>query len=143
MTETAGDIIRDAYMEILQSGDDTPLEASEMRTGIRYLNRLMGRLAASGYNLGFKTVSNPADVLTVPIGAIDGIVSNLALSLSSQFPESGITESLATKARLGMNAIRLIGAPVIPTKYPSTLPIGSGNQNGSGGVRDRFYDEPK
>lgn len=143
MSEKAGDIIRDAYFELLEASDEAPIEASEMQTGIRYLNRLMSRLAAQGYNLGYTNVSTPADDVTVPLGAIDGVVSNLAVSLAAQFPEGGISESLRTKAVIGLKAIRKLSVEVISSNYPDTLPIGSGNQCGGSWNGDRFYGTPE
>lgn len=143
MPEKAGDIIRDAYFELLEASDEAPIEASEIQTGIRYLNRLMSRLAAQGYNLGYTEVSTVGDDVTVPSGALDGIVSNLAIALAAQFPQGGISEALRTKAVLGMKAIRSLTIEIIPTNYPDTLPIGSGNQCGGSISRDRFYGNPE
>lgn len=141
MAENAGDVIKDAYFELLEASDEAPIEASEMATGLRYLNRLMSRLAAQGYDLGYTEVTNPSDIITVPAGAMDGIVSNLAVSLSAQFPQSGISQGLQSKAILGMTAIRRLSTEVIPSNYPSTLPIGSGSQ--CSGSNSRFYGAPE
>ncbi len=142
MPETAGVIIKDAYFEILEAGEEAPLSGSEMQTGIRYLNRLMSRLAAQGYNLGYTEVSTPADEITIPAGAVDAVISNLAISLSAQYPQSGLSQALVAKAQVGMTAIRKLAVEPIPSNYPDTLPTGSGN-NHCNGRRYPFYGQPE
>ena len=143
MPETAAVIIKDAYFEILAAGEEQSLSSSEMQTGIRYLNRMMSRWAAIGYNLGYTEVANPGDEVNIPAGAIDAVISNLAVSLSSQFPESGLNQALITKAALGMKAVRNLSVEIIPSNYPDTLPVGSGNTGCQSGRYNPFYGAPE
>ena len=89
MAETAGDIIKDALQEILVQGAEAPFEADETQGAIRYLNRMMARFAVDGINLGYTTVTSVGDLITVPDGAIDGMVKNLAVSLFPQYAAPG------------------------------------------------------
>ena len=143
MIVKAGDVVRYALFEILEASDEAPIEASEMQVGLFNLNTMMSRWSANGYNLGFTNVSTPADIVTVPLGAIDGIISNLAISLAAQFPGAGISEALRTKAVLGLKAIRRLSIEVIPSNYPDALPIGSGNQCSGDRSGGRFYGTPE
>jgi len=140
--ETAADIIKSALQEILVQASEAPIEADEAQTAIKYLNRMMFRFAADGINLGYTKVSNLGDPITVPDGAIDGIVSNLAVRLFPQFsaPTTQIDPILMGDAREGLKTLEMLGVHVGPTSFPSTLPIGSGNEwEGSWG--DHFYPE--
>ena len=85
MTETASDVVSDALTDLLVQAAEADLEPSEYRVAIRYLNRLMFRLDAMGINLGYTEVSSLTDPITVALGAIDGIVANLAVALAPQF----------------------------------------------------------
>jgi hypothetical protein len=137
MAETASSVITDALQEILVQASEQPIESSEMKTGIRYLNRMMASLDANGISLGYTVVSNPSDTITVPDGAIEGIVYNLAIRLAQQFDEP-ISPTLAASARTGLSAMRKITVVPLPTAYPGTLPVGSGNE-GDGTHVDHFY----
>ena len=124
MAETAATIITDALQEILVQASEQPVEASEMQSGIRYLNRMMSEWDALGYPLGFTVITNPSDLVTIPDGAINAVVLNLAIKLAQQYDEP-ISQSLAMAARDGMQAVQNLSVEAEPTLYPSTLPVGS------------------
>jgi hypothetical protein len=128
--ETAADVIKSALQEILVQASEAPIQADEAQTAIKYLNRMMSKLAASGINLGYTRVSNLGDPITVPDGAIDGMVSNLAVRLFPQFSSPGtqIDQILVMAARDGMDTLEQLGVNIGPTSYPDTMPIGSGNE---------------
>lgn len=138
--ETAGAIIKDALFEILQQGDEAPIEASEAQTAIRYLNRMLLRWDAIGYPLGFTKVTNLGDLVTIPDGAIDGVVTNLAVSLAPQY-DVQLSQALVTNAKLGLDAIRVLSFSIDPSSYPSTLPVGSGNEGNCTSNNNHFYPD--
>jgi len=138
--ETAGTIIKDALFEILQQGDEAPIEASEAQTAIRYLNRMMLRWDAVGYPLGFTVISSLGDLVTIPDGAVDGVVTNLAVSLAPQY-DVQLSPALIANAQLGLEAIRVLSVVVGPSALPSTLPIGSGNEGGCTSTDNHFYPD--
>lgn len=126
--ENVETVIKDALFEILQQGDEAPIEPSEAITAMRYLNRMMFRWKSVGYDLGYTKVSKLSDPVTVPDGAYDGVVTNLALSLAPQYDVT-LTQALITNAELGLSAIRVLSFSICGMNYPDTLPIGSGNYN--------------
>lgn len=126
--ETAESVINDALEEILVNASEQPVEAVEFQTGLRYLNRMMAEWDVRGLPLGYTKVTTPSDPITVPDGAINGIIFNLALRLAHKF-DMPIAGDLAGKAQSGLTAIRRIAQTVRPTNPPSTLPIGSGNEH--------------
>jgi hypothetical protein len=137
MTETAGDVISDALTDLLVQAAEADLEPSEYRVGIRYLNRMMFRLDAMGITLGYTEVSSLTDPVTVALGAMDGIVANLALALAPQF-DSIVTPDLRIRASDGLSAMFKLTRNIQPAQMPCTMPIGSGNE-GDRFNNDHFY----
>ena len=138
MAETAQSLITDALGEILVSAFEQPVEGAEMSQGIRYLNRMMSEFDAQGVALGYTEVSNPSDLITVPPGAINGMIYNLAIRLAESFDEP-ITQSLMMNAKGGLDAMRRLGITIEPTQFGGTLPIGSGNEEDF--TDSKFYPE--
>lgn len=140
--ETAATIINSALQDILVQASEAPIEADQAQDAIRYLNRMMAALSADGINLGYTAVTSLASPITVHDGAMDGIVSNLAVRLFPQYspPGTPIDPLLVQAARDGMKVMEKLGVTIIPTSYPGTLPIGSGNE-GDYVWNDRYYPE--
>lgn len=136
---SASEVITDALQELIVQASEQPVEAVDMQTGIRYLNRMMAEFDSNGISLGFTVISNPADIVTVAAGAIGGIVFNLALRLAGTF-DVQVSASLVSSARTGLEAMRKIGVTIQQTSFGGTLPVGSGNEGGAFGV-DHFYDD--
>lgn len=139
--EKAGDIIKDALIEITVLGAEAPVEAVDAQSAIRYLNRMMAALDADGIDLGYTEVASLADDITVPAGANQGMVFLLAQLLWDQYSDDRpVPGSLVFKARDSINTMRNIAVTVGQTEYPDTLPIGSGNE-GDGIRTNHFYPD--
>lgn len=139
--EKAGDIIKDALTEITVLGAEAPVEAVDAQMGIRYLNRMMATFDAEGIDLGFTEVTSLASDITVPAGAVDGVVAGLAVRLWDSFAEGQqVPSTLLARAVAGKNAMRAIAVNIGATEYPSTLPIGSGN-TGAFVTGGKFYPD--
>lgn len=139
MADTAATLISDALGEILVSAAEQPVEAAQMSGAIRVLNRMMAAWSSAGIALGYTAITGPSDAITVPDGALDGLVTNLAVRLAPQYDES-VTPELLKAANDGMKAIRQIAVTTTRTPYPCTLPVGSGNEwDIAGSVTDKFY----
>lgn len=129
MIDTAGTVIKDALFEITVQGVEAPIEPSEAQGAVRYLNRMMASLDARGIDLGFTDVTNLASPITVPLGAVEGMIFLLATRLWTQYSDgSPIPSDLVQKANEGIKAMLALAVRVGPTQFPSTLPIGSGNE---------------
>lgn len=128
MSETAGAIIRDALTELTAQADEQPVEAVDMQTGIRFLNRMMSSLDATGVKLGYTLVDAPNDVLTIPAGAVEGVVFNLALRLANGY-DIPVSQSLGMMASESLKTLEIIGVKIGNSNFGSTLPIGSGNED--------------
>ena len=137
--ETAESVINDALQEILVQASEQSLQTVDFQTGRRYLNRMMAMTPFSG--MGYTVVTDPSDAITVPDAAISGIIFNLAKSLLSSY-DMPLTAELNMSAKDGLQEIRRITVKVLPTRYPCTLPIGSGNEQENTFNNQHFYACP-
>lgn len=130
---TASYIAEKALKRILVQAADSGLEADETEDFYDSMNDYMSMLESRGIVLGYTTVSNPADYVTVPDGAVMGIIANMAIKVSPDYGGT-VSPALILEARQGMSAMRTLGRNQISTSYPATLP--------SGAYNNRFYTEP-
>jgi hypothetical protein len=137
MATTAAQLLKQSLQEILVQASEAPLEADDYRDAIFVLNSWMAGLEADGVDLGYTPVDSLSDVITVPDGAIMGMVSNIAILIAPQYGRP-ISLELSNKAKKGMATIYRLGQTVAITEYPSTLPRGSGN-TADGLWEDTFY----
>lgn len=137
---TAGEVARRAFTRILvESPEDATLDAKDYSDALDTLNDYMAQREANGIRLGYTPVTNVSDQVTIPDGAILGVVTNLAIQLA---PEYGglVSPDLREQARLGLNAMRKLAKRPGSTQYPQTLPWGSGNHNSTYQRRSPYYD---
>jgi len=137
--ETAQSIINDALQEILVQASEQPIQPVDFQTARRYLNRMMTTTPFNG--LGYTVVTLPDDPITIPGGAVEGVIFNLAKRLLTTY-DMPLTAELAQSAKDGLREIRLITVKVQPTNMPCTLPIGSGNEQENTYNTDHFYPCP-
>lgn len=133
---TVTEIAKASLYQILAEGADSPLEADEYEDYLNSLNWFMSALEARNIKLGFTTVTNLSDEVTVPPGAIRGIVANMAIEMAPMFGGT-VTPALSEQARAGMKAMRKLGSKLRPAQLPVTLPRGSGNSQRD--YNEQFY----
>jgi hypothetical protein len=136
---TVAQVANAALKRILVQAADAPLEADEYQDFIFALNNYMLALDAEGITLGFTEVSDLGDEVTIPTGALRGVIANMAIEVAPDY-NGTISPALVTAAAQGLQAMRIIGQTISPTSYPSTLPIGSGNEGANTFNTSRFYD---
>lgn len=135
---TVAQVAKAALGAILVQASESPLEADEYQDFIFAMNNYMASLAAKGVNLGYTNVSTLGDTVTIPAGALTGLIANMAIQ-SVPYYGGVVTPELAQTARDGMLAMRQLGQIITPTRLPSTLPIGSGNEDSTFGYSTHFY----
>jgi len=123
--ETAEQVVKDILQEVYVYSSEQPLEAVDFEFVIRYMNRYMAQLAVT-VPLGYTKVTAPTDLITIPDGAMNGLVFNVALRILNSFDVS-VGQMLMENAKEGLNTMRKIARNTVVTKHPSTLPLGSGN----------------
>ncbi len=127
MTELAGDVAKDILLELVVVGAEADLEPAEIQSTIRYMNRYMTMIDAAGITLGYTKIDSLNDPITIPDGAIMGMIKNIVLMLAPQYG-AVVTTELMIAASDGLKAMRKLAVTLEPTPYPSTLPVGSGNE---------------
>jgi len=122
---------------ILVQASDAQLEADEYQDFYNAMNDFMADLEARGVDLGYTKVSGPDDTITIPDGAIRGLISNMAIEVAPDY-EATVSPALAAQALRGMQAIRRLAHKRTQTRFPVTLPRGAGNSQ-EFGFDDSFY----
>lgn len=135
---TVAQVATASLKRILVQAADAPLEADEYQDYIFALNNFMLALDAEGITLGYTEVSDLGDEVTVPAGALRGIIANMAIEVAPDY-NGTVSPALANAAAEGMQVMRIIGQTISASSYPSTLPVGSGNESGQFPSR-KFYD---
>ena len=133
--ETAESVIKDILQEILVQASEQSIEAVDFQFVVRYMNRYMAQLAVT-IPLGYTVVTDPEDLITIPDGAINGLIFNVALKVLNSF-DIDVGPTLAVNAKDGLFAMRKLSRNAVSTKHPSTLPIGKANECVGSGAK--FY----
>jgi hypothetical protein len=136
---TAAQVLKAALQRILVQASEADLEPDEYKDAMFAMNNLMLDLDASGINLGYTEVSSLGDTITVPAGALRGIIANVAVEIAPDY-NGVITPALGEAATNGMDTMRKLGIAIYTSSLPSTLPIGSGNE-GCGDLSSDFYPD--
>ena len=123
---TAEEIVSDILQEITVQAPEQTLPSVDFQTVARYMNRFMSELDAMGTKLGYTIVSKPSDLITIPAGAENGLIFNMALLVSDTY-DILVSPRLAIKAKNSLNVMNIIGNPPPMSHYPSNMPKGSGN----------------
>lgn len=135
---TAAKVITAALQRILVQGSEADLEPDEYQDAIFAMNNYMLALDADGVSLGYTEVTNLGDEVTIPTGALRGLIANLAIEVSPDY-NGTITQGLVAAATAGLAVMQKLGVSTPRAHLPCTLPIGSGNE--SYGYQDsHFYD---
>lgn len=115
MTEVA-DFIKDTLGLIGVVDPRQPVKSEDMALGIRFLNRLCGRMEADTLSLGWTPVDSPSDTLPLPPEAELGVMYSLAVMLCPQFGQQVPMEVVAG-ADTFMSALRrdqAVATPIQP-----------------------------
>ena len=138
--ETAQTVVSDILQEILVQSSEQAIQAVDAQTCIRYMNRFMASLAARGVNLGYTEVTSLADNITIPDGAIEGLIYNVAVKLCSSY-DIQPNQFLIVNAKEGLMAMNQLGVDIGPSSYGDTTPIGSGNEGDYAYDNYHFYPD--
>lgn len=136
---TVSQVLKASLGMIQEQASEAPIEPEEAQDFVFAMNNYMLALNAEGIQLGYTEVSDLGDTVTIPTGALRGLIANMAIEMAPTF-DIGITTELMKQARDGYQTMLLLGVNVPTTNYPSTLPIGSGSEQGYG-CDSHFYDQ--
>ena len=124
---TAAQVIKASLQKTLVQASEAPIEASEAQDFIFSMNNYMLALDADGVTLGYTSVSDLSDEITIPTGALRGLIYNMAIETAPEYG-GAVTNEIRIIADQGLKVMRKLGQSMGITSYPSTLPIGSGNE---------------
>lgn len=124
---TAAQVIKASLQRILVQGSEAELQPDEFQDAIFALNNLMLAYDAEGITLGYTEISDLGDQVTVPAGALRGLIANLAIEIAPDY-NGTISQGLVTAATQGLASMRKLGVGIPVMSLPCTLPIGSGNE---------------
>lgn len=137
---TVAQVAKSSLQRILVQASEAPLEPDEYQDFIFSMNNYMAELDAQGIQLGYTEVSDLGDDVTIPTGALRGLIANMAIEVAPDY-NGVISAGLQKAARDGFNTMRQLGQSMGKTKFPSTLPIGSGNEDDCFGINGHFYPD--
>lgn len=123
---TAAQVLKAALQRILVQASEADLEPDEFADAIFAMNNWMLALDADGVNLGYTEVTNLSDDITIPTGALRGLIPNVAIEISPDY-DGQVTPALISAAAEGLRVMEKIGVALGQSVLPSTLPRGSGN----------------
>ncbi len=137
---TAAQVVKAILQKILVQESEAPIEASEAQDVIFTMNNFMLDLDAKGITLGYTEVSDLGDTITIPTGALRGLIYNVAGEMAPEF--NGVFTAKAEQiAKDSMVTMRTLGLTIGETQMPSTLPIGSGNEQQGGRFVNHFFPD--
>jgi hypothetical protein len=137
---TVAQVAKSALQRILVQASEAPLEPDEYQDFIFSMNNYMAELDAQGIQLGYTDVSDLGDNVTIPTGALRGLIANMAIEVAPDY-NGVISAGLQKAARDGFNTMRMLGQSMGKSKYPCTLPIGSGNEDNDFGNYGHFFPD--
>lgn len=123
----AAQVIRAILQEILVQASEQDLDSAETNDTIFAMNNFMFELDANGVKLGYTEVTSVTDTITIPGGAVNGLIKNVAMQIAPQF-DRPISMTLVEQARKGLKVMSDLGINLGAMQFPDTLPIGSGNE---------------
>ncbi len=128
------EIILDALAEIGAHSIASPAQPGAITKGRDKLNSMLQSWLNKGIDLGTIPLDAPGDELSEPSGARNGIVSNLAIRLSTNFDNGKVVVSQILKSNADRDYYDIKDSyqiNEIPEKIvSSTLPRGAGNTRG-------------
>jgi len=134
----AEQVLRTALLAIFAIGAEAELEADEFNDAIFAMNNFMLAQDADGVKLGYTIVNDLSDEITVPPGALLGLIANVAIH-SAPFYDGDVKPSLVLMAETGLKTMEHLGVTVGNSEFPGTLPVGSGNEGDCGGFHQQHF----
>lgn len=131
-------LIADILSEVTLASAEQPVQPVDSNTVIRRLNSFASELSARGVSLGWTSIQSPNDDITIPDSATDGFIYNVAARLLNSY-NMPLTAELERARRESEKTLFLLGVKVKSSRYPDTLPIGSGNEYCDYGGYNKFY----
>jgi hypothetical protein len=135
---TVAQVAKASLQRILVQASESDLEPDEYQDWIFACNNYMAALDADGVALGYTEVADLGDEITIPTGALRGLIANVAIEVAPDY-NGTVSPALITAAGEGERVMRKLALQLRNTEFPSTLPRGSGNYQRDGD--DLYYPD--
>lgn len=140
MARTADYIVKKVLDFLVVGASEASIPAVEAQNIVDLMNDYMASIEVMKIDIGYTEVTNLASIITVPAGAIRGIIANVGLAAAPGY-DVPITQAMILQAKAGQKALVRLSSGIGPTQYPSTLPRGSGNTGRNGFRSSTFYPD--
>lgn len=137
---TVAQVMVASLKNIIVAASESEINSDDAGDFMFAMNIYMTNLAADGINLGYTEVNSLDDQVTIPTGALYGLVKNMAVVSAPDFGYP-IPNELRQEAGAGLRVMEKIGVTIGPSAFPSTLPRGSGNERNSAFATHHFYPD--
>jgi len=135
----AAQVLRTALLAIFAIGAEAEIEGDEFNDAIEVMNNFMFAQDADGVKLGYTFVDDLSDEITIPPGALMGLIANVAILSEPFYPDATISQALILAAERGLRTMEHLGVTVGNTQFPGTLPVGSGNEGDCSGFHQQHF----
>lgn len=136
---TVAQVAKASLQRILVQASESTLEQTEFSDFIFDMNNYMLALDAQGIKLGYTVVTGLSDEVTIPLGALRGLIANMAIEVAPDY-DGEVSGALVKAAADGMNAMLQLGVIVGKSEFSGNLPRGTGAANGSS-AHHRYYED--
>jgi len=135
-------IIERAFLKIGVKAAETPLTASEIEDGLDTLNDLLSEWNNDGTLKGAVPLANVNDDLDLPRFALGALKANLAMRIAPEY-DRVVLPGLLMEATDTLSNLIKSSIDLRTINFPSTLPIGDGNQGQSDNSLIDYFPEDK
>ena len=113
---TVAQVAKASLQRILVQASEAPLEPDEYQDFIFAMNNYMAELDAAGISLGYTEVTDLGDEVTIPTGALRGLIANMAIEVAPDFG-GVISVGLQRAARDGYNTMGFLASAWPPPSF--------------------------
>lgn len=138
--DTGLDVLICAFRDAGVHIDLETIGGSDKQMGIRVINRIMNTLYSNNVVLGFTKLTTINDIITIPEGLIDSLISIVAMRIWPKYRNIDAPVSLTARARNGVKKMYKRGVSIGVTEFPSLLPRGSVDERYKNFRDDVFFD---
>ena len=141
---TGAKILKRALQNIGAHSELMPASPESIEVAKDTLNGMIARWEDNNIKMGCVPLEVEGSELSEPLGAMNGVIFNLALELHPQFPGSQISPELRANAFKTYNEIvrrwKIVEIPKPIAR--GTLPLGQGNKSfGTGSFSQTYFEK--
>lgn len=136
---TANDIVARAFSRAGMRASESALEPEEIQDGFDLLNDMLSAWEPV-HQLGFSPLDGVADNVRIPRFANAAVIDSLAIMLTVEYGKP-LPPVLAASAKITYSLMLTATTTLDNVDYPSTLPIGSGNECNDNTDDARFFPQ--